>query len=144
MTATVLVADDDPDILDLITALLAEEGFQTVACSDGLEALHYVRAQRPALVIVDLAMPVMDGRELIKRLRKEPGPPLPIIAMSAAMYAPPNEELRVDAYLAKPFDLEELLEYVHFLSSQQSAPDIAKPQDSLSLISLRQSPSDLS
>jgi len=143
MIATVLVADDDPDILDLITALLAEEGFQTVACSDGLEALHYVRVQRPALVIVDLAMPVMDGRELIKRLRKEPGPPLPIIAMSATIYAPPSEELQVDAYLTKPFDLEELLEYAHALSSQGSVIDTLKPEDSLSLISIRQSVSDL-
>lgn len=133
MPATVLIADDDPDILDLIAALLAQEGFQTVAFSDGLAALHAIRTQRPALAIIDLAMPVLDGRELIERLRKEPGEPLPVIAMSASISAPPPDQLQADAYLAKPFDLEELLEHVKYLANRSSEPAIAGADDPPSL-----------
>lgn len=129
MPATVLIADDDPDVLDLITALLDQEGFQTVVFSDGLAALHAIRTQRPALAIIDLAMPVLDGRELIERLRKEPGEPLPVIAMSASLNAPPPDLLQADAYLAKPFDLEELLEHVKCLANRSSAPAFAGVED---------------
>lgn len=142
MTATVLVADDDPDILDLITALLTEEGFQTIACRDGLAALHSIRTQRPALAIIDLAMPVMDGLELIARLSKEPGDSIPVIAMSAALYAPPSDHLQVDAYLAKPFDLEELLEQVQYLTSRKVQPGTRSAEGSFSLISVWQSTAD--
>lgn len=120
MTAMILIADDDPDILELITALLTEEGFHTVGFSDGLAALHHIRAQRPAVAIIDMAMPVMDGRELIERLRQEPGPPLPVIAMSAAFHPSSIQPLEVEAFLTKPFDLEELLEHVQYFSCHQS------------------------
>lgn len=133
MPATVLIADDDPDILDLITALLDQEGFQTVTFSDGLAALHTIRTQRPALAIIDLAMPVLDGRELIERLRKEPGEPLPVIAMSASLNEPPPDLLQADAYLAKPFDLEELLEHVKYLANRRIEPAIASAEDDLAL-----------
>lgn len=123
MPGTVLIADDDPDILELITALLTEEGFQTVICGDGIAALHVIRTQRPTLAIIDLAMPLMNGYELIARLRAEPGEPLPVIAMSAAIYEPSPDQLQVDAYLAKPFDLEELLEHVKYLASRDKEPE---------------------
>lgn len=143
MTAPVLVADDDPDILDLITALLNQEGFQTVTFSDGLAALHWIRTQRPALAIIDLSMPVLDGRELIERLRKEPGDPLPVIAMSASIYDPPSELLQADAYLTKPFDLEELLEQVKYLTSRKGEPDARSAEDYASLAPVRQSSADV-
>lgn len=130
MTATILIADDDPDILELITALLTEEGFHVVGFTDGLAALHHIRAQRPAVAIIDMAMPVMDGRELIERLRQEPGPPLPIIAMSAAFHPSSIQPLEVEAYLTKPFDLEELLEHVQYFSCHQSAPTAPGADDS--------------
>lgn len=145
MTATILIADDDPDILELITALLTEEGFHTVGFNDGLAALHHIRAKRPAVAIIDLAMPVMDGRELIERLRQEPGPPLPVIAMSAAFHSSSLQPLEVEAYLTKPFDLEELLEQVNYFSCHQSAlisSSSDKSEDAHSLISVRQSVAD--
>ncbi len=143
MTATVLIADDDPDILELITALLTEEGFHTIAFSDGLAALHHIRTQHPQVAIIDLAMPVMDGRELIEHVRSEPGPPIPIIAMSATISPASAEQLETDAYLTKPFDLEELLEQVKYLAHRQSGEqNTAQTTDQFSLISARQRPSD--
>ncbi|HEU5369046.1 MAG TPA: response regulator [Ktedonobacterales bacterium] len=139
MPGTVLIADDDPDILELITALLTEEGFQTVICGDGIEALHLIRTQRLALAIIDLTMPLMSGYELIERLRAEPGEPLPVIAMSATIYGPSPDQLQVDAYLAKPFDLEELLEHVKYLASRESAPETLNTSEQASLIPIRRS-----
>jgi CheY-like chemotaxis protein len=138
MSATVLIADDDPDMLDLLSTLLAEEGFQTVAVSDSVTALHIIHTRRPTLAIIDLALPVMDGRELIERLRQEPGPPLPVIAMTTAPFPDLSEEpLEVDAYLTKPFDLEELLEHVTYLASQQQEMLPSHADGHLSLISVR-------
>lgn len=133
MTARVLIADDDPDVLDLMSALLNEEGFETIAFTDGLAALHAIRTERPALAIIDLAMPVIDGPELIRRLRQEAEDHLPIIALSAAIYTPPEDLLLADAAISKPFDLEELLEHVHHLASRQdhSAGQVVEAQASL-------------
>jgi CheY-like chemotaxis protein len=145
MPATILIADDDPDILELITALLTEEGFQTVGFNDGLAALHHIRAQRPAVAIIDMAMPVMDGRELIERLRQEPGPQLPVIAMSAAFHPSSIQPLEVEAYLTKPFDLEELLEQVNYFSCHQNTPNPSSTDtsnDAYSLTITRQSAAD--
>jgi two-component system response regulator MtrA len=127
MGALVLVVDDDPDVLELISALLDAEGFQTLTCRDGLAALQAITTRRPALAIIDLALPILTSRELIERLRKALGQPLPLIAISSAMYAPPPDLLQVDAYLAKPFDLEELLAHVTYLAQrqyEQEAPGI--------------------
>ncbi len=123
MAATVIVVDDDPTMRDLLSALLSEAGLQTIACSDSLSALHAIRTQRPALAIIDLAMPVMDGRELIEHVRQEPGKPLPVIALSGAAYTPPDDSLQVDAYLTRPLDLEELLEQVTYLTCSSDEPD---------------------
>ncbi len=142
MTATVLLADDDPDILELLTALLTEEGFHVVAFSDGLAALHHMRVQRPDIAIIDLAMPVMDGRELIERLRSEPGPPVPVIAMSASLYSSTAEMLDADAYLTKPFDLEELLAEVQHFTRQSEHQGTPGTADTFSLIAARHSPPD--
>jgi DNA-binding response OmpR family regulator len=139
MPGTVLIADDDPDILELITALLTEEGFQTVTCGDGIAALHLIRTQRPALALIDLGMPLINGYELIERLRAEPGEPLPVVAMSVAMYEPSPDQLQVDAYLAKPFDLEELLEHVNYLTSRENTPEIQNTPEQASVVPITRS-----
>src|SRR5215472_12133083 len=142
MQATVLIADDDPDILDLISALLTQEGFQTVLCSNGLVALQRIQAQRPALAIVDLFMPVMSGRELIQHVRDAPGSHLPILLMSASSSLPPSDLLQADAYLAEPFDLEELLEYVTLFTSQSDNEVCPKMAEPVSFLSTRQQRDD--
>jgi|SRR6185437_1990840 len=141
MAAMVLIVDNDPDVLELISALLDEEGFQSVTCSDGLAALQAVTTHRPALAIIDLALPIMSGYELIERLRQTPGQPLPVIAMSSAMYAPHPDLLQVDAYLAKPFDLEELLAHVTYLAQRQYAPETPSMQEEPLLAPIRNSAS---
>jgi two-component system response regulator MprA len=131
MPPTILVADDDPDILEVITTLLTQEGYQTIACANGLLALQQIALQRPALAIIDLSMPVMDGKEVILHLHQAPGPRLPVILMSASIYLPAQEKLQVEAYLAKPFDLEELLFHVLALAGQPEARETEEARASV-------------
>ncbi len=142
MPTTILVADDDPDILEVITVLLTQEGYQTVACSNGLKALQQIDAQRPALAIIDLSMPLMDGSELIQHIRRQPGPPLPVILMTAFINSTALDALQVDAYLAKPFDLEELLAHVQtFAGPPEGSATVEATSNSFSRFSAREGPS---
>src|SRR5688572_2166650 len=66
----ILVADDEPDVVSLLRASLAAEGFEVVSASDGPTTLDVVRIKRPALVILDLVMPGMSGLEVCKVLKQ--------------------------------------------------------------------------
>jgi CheY-like chemotaxis protein len=105
-----MVVDDEPAICDMLTTVLSDEGYQSVAVSSGAEALARAAAERPDLFLIDLMMPGMDGRTLAARLRAMPEmAATPIIMMSAAvrtMATPPG----VAEFLAKPFDLDQLLD----------------------------------
>ena len=106
----VMVVDDEPAICDMLTTVLSDEGYEAVAVGSGAEALARAVAEPPDLFLIDLMMPGMDGRTLAARLRATPElGTTPIIIMSAAvrtMATPPG----VAEFLAKPFDLDQLLD----------------------------------
>jgi two-component system chemotaxis response regulator CheY len=108
----ILVVEDDPGIRQGIADFLGFEGYAVDVAVNGEEALSYLRAKRPSLVVLDLVMPVMNGPQLLDRLRSERiAEGVPVAIMTAAM--PGASTLPVaDAYLSKPFDLDELLEVV--------------------------------
>jgi CheY-like chemotaxis protein len=109
---TILVVEDEEPVQQLVADLLGDEGYHVLIAADGAQALALVRAERPSLILTDLMMPVMDGVELCRRLRAdEQTRHLPIVVMTAAGRGP-SEAARADAYLAKPFDLDILLELV--------------------------------
>ncbi|HYO58601.1 response regulator [Archangium sp.] len=82
--STILLVDDEPDLLELYTDVLEVMGYQVVHAHDGLEALEKARQQRPDLVVTDWMMPRLDGVELCLRLLQEPGlEGLPIILHSS-------------------------------------------------------------
>jgi CheY-like chemotaxis protein len=108
----VRVAEDDASVMAIIQALLERLGFATLAARTGADALALYRKEpgRVALVMTDLAMPEMDGRELCKAL-KDLDPALPVIGMSG--YAQGTDPLacgthRFDRNLTKPMSLKEL------------------------------------
>jgi CheY-like chemotaxis protein len=108
----ILLVEDDAGIRQGIADLLALEGYPVDVASDGHEALAYLRRGRPALIVMDLVMPGMSGPQLLARIREEglaAGVPVAIMtaAMPAASALPPAQ-----AYLSKPFDVDELLEVV--------------------------------
>jgi two-component system, chemotaxis family, chemotaxis protein CheY len=103
------VVDDDPSIRTTVSDVLDLEGYHVVTASNGVEALERVEQNSPSLVLLDMRMPVMDGwgfaRELMTR-----GLKLPILVMTAADNARAwAEEIGADGYVAKPFDLVELI-----------------------------------
>ena len=84
MQEKILVVDDDPDILDALTMILESQGYQVVTARDGVEGLANLKAENPALVVLDLLMPKMNGFEVTTKLRENPAfSHTPIIALTA-------------------------------------------------------------
>lgn len=102
----VLVVDDTDDNLELFCAVLRREGFVAVTARDGEEALEVAEVERPHAVVMDLAMPRMDGFEAIRRLRtQEHGKGIHIVVVSAFQDGASRaraREVGADDYLAKP------------------------------------------
>ena len=109
----VLIVDDDEDMAEVIGAVLDSEGYSHRYAANGRQALDAVAAVRPALVLLDMMMPVMNGWDCARALRATYGRALPIVVMTAAEHA---ETRRTDAdaddVLSKPIDLRELLRVV--------------------------------
>ena len=119
----VLVVDDDPDILDAICDILEGEGYRVARARHGVEALERVEAEPPAIILLDLMMPVMDGARVragpSANARARTG--IPIVVISAD--GNPQRAASVDAagYLAKPFDIDALLSQVARMTSSQAS-----------------------
>jgi DNA-binding response OmpR family regulator len=110
VSASVLVVDDERNIVQLVRLYLAKEGFRVEAASNGREALEKVQQVRPDLVLLDLMLPEIDGLEVCRRLRK--GNDLPIIMLTARdddVDKIVGLELGADDYLTKPFNPRELV-----------------------------------
>ncbi|HEU4616669.1 MAG TPA: response regulator [Gammaproteobacteria bacterium] len=109
----VLVVEDDLDMQEVMLRLLRLAGYAARGAPNGLEALKAVAERRPALVLLDMLMPVMDGWQCARELRARYGPSLPIVVVSAAEHAHARGlEIGADEVLAKPFELKELLRVV--------------------------------
>jgi two-component system, chemotaxis family, chemotaxis protein CheY len=108
---TVLIVEDDPDLLEVMCFALECEGFRVEAARNGVEALAMLRAGRvPRLVLLDLMMPVMDGRTFLGELAKIPElGALPVVVLTAGG---PMKVPEAVAVLPKPIDLELLIEAV--------------------------------
>jgi CheY-like chemotaxis protein len=118
--APILVVDDDPSILDTVAELLDLEGYAVETASNGAEALDQLERTEPSLVLLDMRMPVMDGWSFVRTL-KERGRSLPILVMTAAQDARKwAEEVGAAGYVAKPFDLLDLLDAVERVSGPAS------------------------
>lgn len=110
--APILVVDDDRSILETLSDLLRTEGYPVVTAGDGAEALEVAAKARPSLVLLDMRMAGMDGWGFARGMR-ERGMRFRIVVMTAASDARRwAEEIGADGYIAKPFDVEELLRLV--------------------------------
>jgi two-component system OmpR family response regulator len=109
----VLIVDDDPDILEIVTEALRDEGFHVAAFGDGAHALAYAHDHIPAVVLTDLLIPPMGGEELILGLRALHGDALPIVVMTAMTDRSRLAGVPVDEVLDKPFELEDLSAIIH-------------------------------
>jgi CheY-like chemotaxis protein len=121
---TILVVDDDHDIAELAALVLATEGYRVHQASDGLRALGKLAGAPVDLIVTDIMMPDMDGRELARAVRGQKDFALiPIIGMSAASNAdgPDPEQPLFDCFLSKPFHVNELTEQVSILLESVAA-----------------------
>lgn len=108
---TVLIVDDEPNIIELASLYFARDGFTVLSASDGEEARVQIATDPPSLLVLDIMMPKLDGRELCRRLRAE-GNRLPIILLTARdddIDKIVGLELGADDYVTKPFNPVELV-----------------------------------
>ena len=112
----VLLVDDDPEICQFVAMLLELEGFNPVAATRAEDALALAAAERPVAVLLDVAMPEVDGLELCRRLRAA-GVAAPILVVSAR----PGQEMHrraleagADEFIRKPFDNAELVSRLRY------------------------------
>lgn len=116
----VLVVDDDPSILDTVSAILSGEGYEVMSANGGEEAMALMRNWHPTLVLLDMRMPVMDGWA-VARAMHEAGSRVPIVVMTAAENAGRwADEIGAAGHLAKPFSLDELIDCVERLTGRDS------------------------
>jgi CheY-like chemotaxis protein len=109
----VLVVDDDPDIRDVVALVLEDEGYVVDVAANGAEALRIVRANPPSGILLDMMMPIMDGPAFLRAIESEPiRADVPIVVMSASHKAAESVPVGAARFLAKPFDVEELLDVV--------------------------------
>ncbi len=109
----ILVVDDEPDILKTVSFRLEKASYEILTATNGQEALNLVWEKRPDLILLDLALPGIDGYEVCKRLRAdETLKNIPIIFLTASQPYRIKEKVKgfdADDYLIKPFEAEELL-----------------------------------
>ena len=103
--ASILIVDDEPDVRFLIRLIFEQAGHQVTEAPNGAAALKHIVEQLPDLVVTDIMMPVMNGAELMARLRADPVMSgIPILAVTGN----PDRAGAADATLTKPFSPEEL------------------------------------
>ena len=128
MDKTVLLVEDDLDLRDVVQDILEDEGYDVIPAAHGRQALEYLRTTRsgddaPALVILDLIMPIVNGWEVLDAILGDPWLRVPVIVVSALGKSKPNG---VAAYLCKPFKMVDLLDAVRGARCELHREDSAR------------------
>jgi len=117
MAKKVMVVDDEENVLTLVKAVLDQEGFDVTAVSSGQECLKKLKDARPNLILMDMMMPGMSGREAVEKIRADPkNKAIKIIFVTVARFSEVGKEtlgkLKVLDYVTKPFDNKDLVKRV--------------------------------
>ncbi|UCC77449.1 MAG: response regulator transcription factor [Anaerolineales bacterium] len=137
----ILVVDDDPPSVKMISFLLREEGYEVVSADNGESALELLDREAPELVILDVMMPHLDGFEVCRRIRQKQD--VPVIFLSArgeTVDKVAGLELGADDYLAKPFEPSELLARVKAVTRRAAAAAGEESQTLLTVADLTVDP----
>ena len=119
----VLVVDDDPAILEICSDLLQTEGYTVSVATNGQQALEQIRTDPPQVILMDIMMPVLDGVEACRQVKANPvTAAIPVVLMSARtnLTRQSQELASADALVAKPFDIDHLLNTIHDLVGEDS------------------------
>jgi len=125
--ASVLIVDDDRDIRDVLQFILEAHGFRVAVAADGGDAWNQISGgSRPALILLDLMMPGMDGEHFLKKLRSSRFASMPVVILSGTSGAEEKaRELHASGCLVKPVEIDELLDTVRRFVSTHRQTDVA-------------------
>jgi DNA-binding response OmpR family regulator len=114
LSKKVMIVDDDEDILELIKATLELEGYETIVAHDGDECLKLLKKTKPELILLDLMMPDMDGREVCRKIRNNPDYHSIKIAFVTVVKSDDSGQefirlMNVSDYIEKPFTIDDFV-----------------------------------
>jgi CheY-like chemotaxis protein len=116
---TVLVVDDEPQVVWVLRFSLEAEGYTTFTANNGLKALEEIAEHHPKLMLLDIMMPTMDGWTVLEEMMKLPVEERPRVVVVSALSSLRDRakaaELGADAYVPKPFNVDDLIEVLHGL-----------------------------
>lgn len=122
MATRVLIAEDEPNIVESLSFVLEREGFAVRAVLDGEAALRELRADAPDLLVLDLMLPRMNGFEVLKAVKSDPAlVAVPVIVLTAKGQAQDRrmvEEIGAEGFMTKPFSNREIVERVRELAAR--------------------------
>ncbi len=113
----IMIVDDEESLRELITAILTPEGYEVIAASSGQECLDMLNKEKPDLILMDMMMPGMSGRETTERIRKNPSTKnIKLAFLTVARFSETGKEtlqgLNVLDYITKPFDNDDLVKRI--------------------------------
>jgi CheY-like chemotaxis protein len=125
-TVKILVVDDEPDIVEMLQSLLEIEGYRVLTALDGEQALAAL-AEGPALILLDIMMPSMDGHAVLRAIRSMPGPvsAVPVVIVTArndVLDIGRSLDEGVNGFVVKPFDTDQLVRTVKSVLSRNPVP----------------------
>jgi DNA-binding response OmpR family regulator len=122
MASRVLIVEDEPHILEILSFILDVEGFEVVSAADGELAMLALQRERPDVVVLDLMLPRKNGFEVLKQIKGDPDlKSIPIVVLTAKGQAQDRrlaEEMGVDTFMTKPFANSEVIEAIRRLTDR--------------------------
>lgn len=122
MKFSALVIEDEPSLREVLVELLAMAGYTVLSAANGAEALEQLQQHHPDVILLDMLMPVMDGRTFARLSQQRPGPKAPIIVVAATQAAQRAAAIGAAGYHQKPFDLDQLLGVVDRHARRSAEP----------------------
>lgn len=120
--ATILIVEDELTIASTLKDLFEMEGYHVVLAGNGREALDYLSGGRTDVILTDIMMPIMDGKALCQAIQQHPEfRRIPVVVMSAAA-RPRREDFGYAAFVAKPFNLDTVLEAIEGVLARAGLP----------------------
>ncbi len=117
MAKKIMIVDDEESLIELVTAVLEQEGYEIITAMNGEEALEKLRTEKPDLILLDMMMPGMSGREICEKIRGDPKTKdLKIAFLTVAKFSEAGkgvlEKMNVLDYITKPFENQDLIRRV--------------------------------
>ena len=136
---TILIADDEAEVVQLVRMILEWEGYTVVAAADGLETLERAEIDKPDLILLDVRMPKMSGLTVLEHLARSETASIPVIMLSVVTTQPDVRsalQRGAVAYLTKPFELKEMTRLVDQILAMDDAKRDAYRQKALGVLEI--------